>query len=179
MAAERPAERPNSAEPRKRGRLSLKPKILELGKWTRDNDREARQSKKAGNWTSRGARGLYADTRRTRADSQAPRAQGKPSTGPADQTPAEPIESCSNRAGSPKSRNLDGYSARKVFTCPHELAAEVDRYRRAQPEIPSESRAFAELIKLGLERWRKSSSASTRKDEAIVQRVRVVAGRRL
>jgi hypothetical protein len=62
MAAERPAERPNSAEPRKRGRLSLKPKILELGKWTRDNDREARQSKKAGNWTSRGARGLYADT---------------------------------------------------------------------------------------------------------------------
>jgi hypothetical protein len=43
---------------------------------------------------------------------------------------------------------------RKVFTCPHELAVEVDRYRRAQPEIPSESRAFAELIKLGLERWK-------------------------
>ena len=44
--------------------------------------------------------------------------------------------------------------ARKVFTCPHELAAEVDHYRRAQPEIPSESRAFAELIKLGLQRWK-------------------------
>jgi hypothetical protein len=44
-----PIEQPNGAGPRKRGRLSLKPKILELGKWTRDNDREARQSKKAGN----------------------------------------------------------------------------------------------------------------------------------
>jgi metal-responsive CopG/Arc/MetJ family transcriptional regulator len=50
-----------------------------------------------------------------------------------------------------------------LVTCPHELAAEVDRYRRAQPEIPSESRAFAELIKLGLERWKEEQRQKNEK----------------
>ena len=35
-----------------------------------------------------------------------------------------------------------------------ELAAEVDAWRREQPSIPSESQAFAELIREGLRRWR-------------------------
>ena len=43
---------------------------------------------------------------------------------------------------------------RKVFTCPHELAAEVDAWRREQPSIPSESAVFAELIREALKRWR-------------------------
>ena len=53
--------------------------------------------------------------------------------------------------------------ARKVFTLPHDLAEEVDRYRRAQPKIPSESKAFAELIRKGLERYKEEQDAAQRR----------------
>lgn len=43
---------------------------------------------------------------------------------------------------------------RKVITLPHDLAAEVDRYRRAQPKIPPESKALVDLIRKGVEHLR-------------------------
>ena len=45
--------------------------------------------------------------------------------------------------------------SRKVFLCPHELAAEIDTWRATQRPIPSESAAVVELVRRALERWRK------------------------
>jgi hypothetical protein len=42
---------------------------------------------------------------------------------------------------------------RKVFTCPHELAEQIDAWRSAQRPIPSESAAVAELLRRALKQW--------------------------
>jgi hypothetical protein len=56
-------------------------------------------------------------------------------------------------------------SDRVVFTCPHELRQAMADYRRAQPDFPSESKVIVDLIRRGLDAWRKereeeSASAS-------------------
>jgi hypothetical protein len=50
--------------------------------------------------------------------------------------------------------------SRKVFTCPHELAAEIDAWRATQRPIPSESAAIQELVRQALERWRKERAGA-------------------
>jgi hypothetical protein len=52
--------------------------------------------------------------------------------------------------------------SRKVFTCPHELAAEINHYRRERETIPPESQAVVELIRLGLEKWKKERERKVR-----------------
>ena len=54
-------------------------------------------------------------------------------------------------------------NSRKVLTCPRELAAEVDAYRREQASIPSESRAFVDLVRKGLEKWREERDEKKRR----------------
>jgi hypothetical protein len=52
--------------------------------------------------------------------------------------------------------------SRKVFLHPHELAEQIDAWRRAQRPIPSESAAIAELVRQALERWRKKAAPRER-----------------
>jgi hypothetical protein len=52
---------------------------------------------------------------------------------------------------------------RVVFTCPHELRQAITEYRRAQPDLPSESKAIADLIQQALARWREEQQAETRR----------------
>ena len=52
---------------------------------------------------------------------------------------------------------------RLVFACPPELRQEIIDWRRAQPDLPSESRAIVELLRMALEAWRKQQAATKRR----------------
>ncbi|HEX2478654.1 MAG TPA: hypothetical protein VHK45_05200 [Geminicoccaceae bacterium] len=52
--------------------------------------------------------------------------------------------------------------SRKVFTCPYELAAELDAWRAAQRPIPSESQAIVQLLRQALKAWREQEPGRRR-----------------
>ena len=53
--------------------------------------------------------------------------------------------------------------SRKVFTCPHQLAAEIDAWRSEQRPIPPESQAVVQLLRLALQRWREEQQSKPRR----------------
>jgi hypothetical protein len=48
--------------------------------------------------------------------------------------------------------------ARVVFTCSHELRAEIEAWRGEQRPIPSESAAIAALLWRALQQWREQQA---------------------
>ena len=52
---------------------------------------------------------------------------------------------------------------RVVFACPPALRREITDYRRAQPDLPSESRAIVALLRMALEAWGKEQKPAKRR----------------